>query len=90
MDRLKPSSRHSASSPDASRRLKKAAVFSSPTKARTDSTSLPLKCHVSTFGYHPDADYQVVVDREVPRVGILRDGMWLVQWTNQMVVDTMP
>ena len=45
----------------------------------------PLKCHVSTFGYHPDADYQVVVDREVPRVGILRDGMWLVQWTNQMV-----
>ena len=45
----------------------------------------PLKCHVSTFGYHPEADYQVVVDREVPRVGILRDGMWLVQWTNMMV-----
>ncbi|MDG2292722.1 MAG: UDP-N-acetylmuramate--L-alanine ligase [Phycisphaerales bacterium] len=45
----------------------------------------PLHCHVSTFGWNPEADYQVIMDREVPRVGILRDGMWLVQWTNQMV-----
>ena len=45
----------------------------------------PLHCHVSTFGWNPEADYQVIMDREVPRVGILRDGMWLVQWTNMMV-----
>ena len=44
----------------------------------------PLHCRVATFGYHPEADYQVVWDPAVQRTGILRDGMWVVQWTNMM------
>ena len=44
----------------------------------------PLECHVATFGFHPEADYQVVWDQAVRRTGILRDGMWTVQWTNPM------
>lgn len=44
----------------------------------------PLHCRVATFGYHPEADYQVVWDQGVQRVGILRDGLWVVQWTNMM------
>ena len=43
-----------------------------------------LECHVETFGFHPEADYQVVFDPTVRRVGILRDGMWTIQWTNPM------
>ena len=43
-----------------------------------------LSCHVSTFGFHPEADYQVVYDANVLRIGILREGMWVTQWTNQM------
>jgi UDP-N-acetylmuramate--alanine ligase len=43
-----------------------------------------LHCHVETFGFHPEADYQVVFDPTVRRVGILRDGMWTIQWTNPM------
>ncbi len=43
-----------------------------------------LACRVSTFGFHPEADYQVVYDATVLRVGILREGMWVTQWTNQM------
>ena len=43
-----------------------------------------LKCAVETFGFHPEADYQVVFDPAVRRVGILRDGMWTIQWTNPM------
>ena len=43
-----------------------------------------LACHVSTFGFHPEADYQVVFDQAVNRVGILRDGMWVVQWTTHI------
>ena len=41
-----------------------------------------LQCHVETFGFHPEADYQVVYDQVAQRVGILRDGMWTIQWTN--------
>lgn len=44
----------------------------------------PLHCRVATFGYHPEADYQVIWDPGVQRVGILRDGLWVVQWTNMM------
>lgn len=44
----------------------------------------PLSCHVATFGFHPEADYQVIWDPAVQRTGILRDGMWTVQWTNPM------
>ena len=43
-----------------------------------------LECEVETFGFHPEADYQVVFDPSVQRVGILRDGMWTIQWTNPM------
>jgi UDP-N-acetylmuramate--alanine ligase len=43
-----------------------------------------LACKVETFGFHPEADYQVMFDPSVRRVGILRDGMWTIQWTNQM------
>ncbi len=43
-----------------------------------------LECRVETFGFHPEADYQVVFDPSVQRVGILRDGMWTIQWTNPM------
>lgn len=43
-----------------------------------------LHSRVETFGFHPEADYQVVFDPSVCRVGILRDGMWTIQWTNTM------
>ena len=43
-----------------------------------------LMCRVETFGFHPEADYQVMFDPSVRRVGILRDGMWTIQWTNPM------
>jgi len=43
-----------------------------------------LQCTVETFGFHPEADYQIVFDPCVRRVGILRDGMWTIQWTNTM------
>jgi UDP-N-acetylmuramate--alanine ligase len=43
-----------------------------------------LDCRVETFGFHPEADYQVIFDPTIRRVGILRDGMWTIQWTNIM------
>lgn len=46
-----------------------------------------LKCKVETFGFHPEADYQIVYDAAVRpggRVGVLQDGIWLGQWTIQM------
>jgi len=52
--------------------------------ARRTGITPPLACHVKTFGFHPEADYQVAWDAAVRRVGILRDGMWVTQWTNTM------
>jgi UDP-N-acetylmuramate--alanine ligase len=46
-----------------------------------------LRCAVETFGFHPEADFQVVYDAAVSpggRVGVLQDGVWLAQWTNHM------
>jgi UDP-N-acetylmuramate--alanine ligase len=43
-----------------------------------------LRCRIETFGFSPAADYQVVTDLAVQRVGLLREGMWLAQWTNAM------
>jgi UDP-N-acetylmuramate--alanine ligase len=43
-----------------------------------------LKCQVETFGFHPEADYQVVYDAAVQRAGVLQDGIWLGQWTLHM------
>lgn len=54
------------------------------TGARRQAITPSLACHVSTFGFHPEADYQVVYDANVLRVGILREGMWVTQWTNHM------
>ncbi|HCA39273.1 MAG TPA: hypothetical protein DEO92_06310, partial [Phycisphaerales bacterium] len=52
--------------------------------ARRQGITPPLSCRVSTFGFHPEADYQVAWDAAVRRAGILRDGMWVTQWTNAM------
>jgi UDP-N-acetylmuramate--alanine ligase len=52
--------------------------------ARRQGITPPLDCHVSTFGFHPEAEYQVAWDAAVRRAGILRDGMWVTQWTNAM------
>jgi len=43
-----------------------------------------LKCEVETFGFHPESDYQVMYDAAGQRVGVMRDGVTLGQWTNQM------
>ncbi len=43
-----------------------------------------LECDISTFGFSPAADYQVFYDANASRVGVLRDGMWLNQWTQPM------
>jgi len=43
-----------------------------------------LDCEVATFGFSPSADYQVVHDAKVNRVGVLREGHWIAQWTNRM------
>jgi UDP-N-acetylmuramate--alanine ligase len=43
-----------------------------------------LKCAVETFGFHPEADYQVVFDQAVQRVGVMQDGVWLAHWTTKM------
>ncbi|MBX3372532.1 MAG: UDP-N-acetylmuramate--L-alanine ligase [Phycisphaeraceae bacterium] len=39
---------------------------------------------IATFGFSPQSTYQVVTDAQVQRVGLLRDGVWLAQWTNRM------
>jgi len=43
-----------------------------------------LKCEVETFGFHPESDYQVMYDAAGQRVAVMRDGVTLGQWTNQM------
>lgn len=43
-----------------------------------------LTCMISTFGFSPAADYQVVFDPAAQRIGVLREGHWLAQWTNAM------
>ena len=43
-----------------------------------------LDCEVATFGFSPEADFQVWYDAAVNRVGVLWRGHWLAQWTNQM------
>lgn len=49
------------------------------------STVTPgLNCEVSTFGFNPEATYQVFYDSAAQRVGLLSNGNWICQWTNQM------
>lgn len=52
--------------------------------AHRSNVTPSLECRVETFGFHPEADYQVIFDPSVQRVGVLRDGMWTIQWTNPM------
>ena len=52
--------------------------------ARRQGITPPLRCRVATFGFHPEADYQVAWDAAAKRAGILREGMWVTQWTNTM------
>ncbi|MCE2884639.1 MAG: UDP-N-acetylmuramate--L-alanine ligase [Planctomycetaceae bacterium] len=43
-----------------------------------------LDCEVATFGFSPEADYQVVYDAPVNRVCVMWKGYVLAAWTNQM------
>ena len=43
-----------------------------------------LDCEVATFGFSPEADFQVVFDAAVNRVAVLSDGHLLGCWTNRM------
>src|SRR5262245_46910313 len=47
--------------------------------AHRGTISPGLKCNVETFGFHPEADYQVVYDAAAQRVGVSQDGVWLGQ-----------
>jgi UDP-N-acetylmuramate--alanine ligase len=48
-----------------------------------------LECAIETFGFNPSADYQIVYDAKVERVGVLHDGHWLAQWTIRMPGEHM-
>ncbi len=43
-----------------------------------------LDCEVATFGFSPEADFQVFYDAAVNRVGVFWRGHLLAAWTNQM------
>ena len=43
-----------------------------------------LECDVATFGFSPEADYQVVFDAQANRVGVLWHGHWIAAWNNRM------
>ncbi|MDZ4753716.1 MAG: UDP-N-acetylmuramate--L-alanine ligase [Phycisphaerae bacterium] len=48
-----------------------------------------LSCDVATFGFSPQATFQVVFDAKAGRVGLLSDGVWLAQWDLQQHGDHM-
>ena len=52
--------------------------------AHRNAVTPGLSCTVETFGFNPEATYQVVYDTSVQRVGLLSNGTWICQWTNQM------
>ncbi len=43
-----------------------------------------LNCEVATFGFSPEADFQVVFDSHACRVGVLWHGHWIAAWNNRM------
>jgi UDP-N-acetylmuramate--alanine ligase len=43
-----------------------------------------LSCAISTLGFSPAADYQVIYDPPATRVGVLQGGHWLAQWNLSM------
>jgi UDP-N-acetylmuramate--alanine ligase len=48
-----------------------------------------LDCEVATFGFSPQATYQVFFDARARRAGILQDGVWLAQWNLVQLGDHM-
>ena len=52
--------------------------------AHRREVSAGLDCEVATFGFSPEADYQVVYDATANRVGVLWKGYTLATWTNRM------
>ncbi|MEE2973374.1 MAG: Mur ligase family protein, partial [Planctomycetota bacterium] len=46
-----------------------------------------LECGVSTFGFAPGADYQVVHDAAAGRVGLLEEGALIVGWDTRLTGD---
>ena len=46
-----------------------------------------LPCAVETFGFNPAADWQVVADPTAGRVGLMRHGTFLTQWSIAMPGD---
>lgn len=57
--------------------------------AHRREVSAGTEAEVSTFGYSPLADFQVVFDAKAGRVGLLQDGAWLAQWDLQLHGDHM-
>jgi len=43
-----------------------------------------LDCQVATFGFSPDADFQVFHDAQANRAGVLWQGHWIAAWNNRM------
>jgi UDP-N-acetylmuramate--alanine ligase len=43
-----------------------------------------LRCRVETFGFSPDADFQVTFEPDAHRVSVSRHGRWAASWTNAM------
>jgi len=43
-----------------------------------------LRCRVETFGFSPDADFQVTFEPDAHRVSVLRHGRKAASWTNAM------
>jgi UDP-N-acetylmuramate--alanine ligase len=43
-----------------------------------------LECEVATFGFSPEADFQVHYDAAVNRVGVQWHGYWITAWNNRM------
>jgi UDP-N-acetylmuramate--alanine ligase len=43
-----------------------------------------LRCRVETFGFSPDADFQVTFEPDARRVGLSRHGRPAASWTNAM------
>lgn len=46
-----------------------------------------LSCRVSTFGFAPGSDYQVVHDASAGRIGLLEDGAYIVGWNTRLAGD---
>ena len=43
-----------------------------------------LKCYIETYGFNPESDWQVVFDSKARRTGLLKNGIWVANWSNLM------